>query len=130
MTDPSSKHAKLSALGNWIGSLRFASSIVGAETAAANIGDEIEECVNAAPGELEQEMRLAEPYLWESEFPPESEQKAGRMKGMGSRKSFVYDEAPAAQCSQDQMDNALDGCWVKVWKTECAWMFPRHCENG
>ena len=95
------------------------SSIVGAETAAANIGDEIEECVNAAPGELEQEMRLAEPYLWESEFPPESEQKAGRMKEMGSMKSFVYDEAPAAQCSQDQMDAlSARGCFQDIAKMD------------
>ena len=36
------------------------SSIVGAEAAVAKSGDEVEVCVNAEPGELEQEMRLAE----------------------------------------------------------------------
>ena len=46
------------------------SSIVGAETALAKNGDEVEVCVNAEPGELKQEMRLAEPYLWDSDFPP------------------------------------------------------------
>ena len=32
------------------------------------------------------------------------------MKHMGSMKSFV--------CSKEQIDNALDGRWVNVWKTD------------
>ena len=48
--------------------------------------------VNAEEGELHQEMRLAEPLLWESEFPPEAEKK-GMIKEMNSMKEFdVYDE--------------------------------------
>ena len=43
-TEPSSKHARWSAAGNWIGSLRFTLSIVGAERAVAKTGDEVEVC--------------------------------------------------------------------------------------
>ena len=62
-----------------IGLVPCVSSIVSAETAVAKNGNEVEVCVNAEPGELEQEMRLAEPYLWDSEFPPGAE-KAGMTK--------------------------------------------------
>ena len=48
--------------------------------------------MNAEEGELDQEMRLSEPLLWESEFPPEAERR-GMMKEMDSMKNFeVYDE--------------------------------------
>ena len=43
--------------------------------------------MNAEEGELDQEMRLSEPRLWESEFPPEAEKK-GMMKEMNSMKNF------------------------------------------
>ena len=97
------------------------SSFVRAETAVAKNGDEIEICVNAEPGELEQEMRLAEPYLSQSEFPPEAE-KAGVMQGVGPMKiCVVYDKVPTAQRTQEeQIGKALDGCRVKIWKTEAA----------
>ena len=44
--------------------------------------------MNAEEGELDQEMRLSEPRLWESEFPPEAEKK-GMMKEMNSMKNLV-----------------------------------------
>ena len=74
---------------------------VRAETTASKNGDEVKACVNAEPGQLEQEMRLAEPYPWDTEFQPEAE-KPGTMEKMGSMKSFdVHDEIPTAQCSQE-----------------------------
>eukprot|EP00439_Symbiodinium_sp_Y106_P064100 s5116_g10.t1 len=55
-------------------------------------GFKIDVEVNAEEGEIEQEMRLAEPLLWESEFPPEAEKK-GMIKEMHSMKDFdVYNE--------------------------------------
>ena len=71
---------------------------------------------NAEEGEIEQEMRLAEPLLWESEFPPEAEKK-GMMKEMNSMKDFdVYDEVLVKDCTEEQVNEALDCRWVKVWK--------------
>ena len=54
-------------------------------------------------GEIEQELRLAEPLLWESEFPPEAEKK-GMMKEMNLSKTVPM--------------NRSDCRWVKVWKNE------------
>ena len=76
--------------------------------------------MNAEEGELDQELRLSEPLLWESEFSPEAERK-GMMKEMNSTKNFdVNDEvkiegfAPRSK----QVDEALDCRWAKVWKGE------------
>ena len=63
-------------------------------------------------------MRLAEPLLWESEFPPEAEKK-GMMKEMNSMKDFdVYDEVLVKDCTEEQVNEALDCRWVKFWKNE------------
>ena len=57
--------------------------------------------MNAEESELDQEMRLSEPLLWESEFPPEAEKK-GVMKEMNSMKNFdVYDEVKVEDCTQE-----------------------------
>ena len=64
--------------------------------------------VNADEGEIEQELRLAEPLLWESEFPPEAEKK-GMMKEMNPMKDFdVYDEVLVKDCTDEQVNEALD----------------------
>ena len=74
--------------------------------------------MNAEEGELDQEMRLSEPLLWESEFPPGAERR-GMMKEMDSMRNFeVYDEVKVDDCTQEQIDGALDCRWVKVWKSE------------
>ena len=113
-TEPSSTHASLSAVGNWIGALLHFMAV-------AKNGDEVDVCVCECRAWLEQEVRLAKPYLWDR-----------MMKEMGSMKSFdvydeaptamksfdFYDEVPTAQCSQEQIDNALDRRWVEVWKTD------------
>ena len=63
-------------------------------------------------------MRLSEPLLWESEFPPEAERR-GMMKEMDSMRNFeVYDEVKVDDCTQEQIAGALDCRWVKVWKSE------------
>ncbi|OLP82435.1 Copia protein [Symbiodinium microadriaticum] len=81
-------------------------------------GTKIDVDVNAEEGELDQEMRLAEPLLWESEFPPEAEKK-GMIKEMNSMKEFdVYDEVMVKDCAEEQVSEALDCRWVKVWKNE------------
>ena len=94
-------------------------------------GTKIDVDVNAEEGELDQEMRLSEPLLWESEFPPEAERR-GMMKEMDSMRNFeVYDEVKVDDCTQEQIDGALDCRWVKVWKSEdelrcrgCERLFP------
>ena len=58
----------------------------------------------------------------EPEF-TEQEVKEGMMEEMKSMKGFeVYDEIPIDNCSQEDIDNALDCTWVKRRKT---WIFPR-----
>ena len=52
------------------------------------------------------------------EFPPEAEKK-GMMKEMNSMKDFdVYDEVLVKDCTEVQVNEALDCRWVKVWKNE------------
>ena len=71
---------------------KWLASIVGVEEVVGKDGTKIDVEVNAGEGEIEQELRLSEPLLWESEFPPEAEKK-GMMKEMNSMKEFdVYDE--------------------------------------
>eukprot|EP00439_Symbiodinium_sp_Y106_P005086 s6380_g1.t1 len=82
-------------------------------------GTKIDVDVNAEEGELDQEMRLSEPLLWESEFPPEAAERRGMMKEMDSMRNFeVYDEVKVDDCTQEQIDGALDCRRVKVWKSE------------
>ena len=41
------------------------------------------------------------------------------MKEMKSMKDFeVYDEVPVKDCTDEQINEALDCRWVKVWKNE------------
>ena len=95
-TEPASKQMRISAvhhvLAGVIPACNWIVSIVGVGEVVGKDGTKIEVDVNAEEGELDQEMRLAEPLLWESEFPPEAEKK-GMIKEMNSMKEFdVYDE--------------------------------------
>ena len=97
---------------------KWIASIVGVDEVVGKDGTKIDVEVNAEEGELDQEMRLSEPLLWESVFPPEAERR-GMMKEMDSMKNFeVYDEVKVDECTQEQIDGALDCRWVKVWKSE------------
>ena len=97
---------------------KWLASIVGVDEVVGKDGTKIDVDVNAEEGELDQEMRLSEPLLWESEFPPEAERR-GMMKEMDSMRNFeVYDEVKVDDCTQEQIDGALDCRWVKVWKSE------------
>ena len=92
---------------------QWVASIVGVGEVVGKDGTKVEVEVNAEEGELEQELRLAEPLLWESEFPPEAEKK-GMMKEMQSMKDFdVYDEVPVKDCTDEQINEALDCRWSR-----------------
>ena len=121
-TEPSTKQMRISAVHHMIAGVipacKWLASIVGVDEVVGKDGTKIEVEVNAEEGELDQEMRLSEPLLWESEFPPEAERR-GMMKEMDSMKNFgVYDEVKVDDCTQEQIDGALDCRWVKVWKSE------------
>ena len=55
--------------------VKWVASIVGVHEVIGKDGTKIEVDVNAEKGDLglDQEMRLSEPLLWESEFPPEAD---------------------------------------------------------
>ncbi|CAE7372426.1 unnamed protein product, partial [Symbiodinium sp. CCMP2456] len=120
-TEPASKQMRISAVHHVLAGVpacKWLASIVGAEEVVGKDGTKIEVEVNAEEGELDQEMRLAEPLLWESEFPPEAEKK-GMIKEMNSMKEFdVYHEVMVKDCTEDHVNEALDCRWVKVWKNE------------
>ena len=121
-TEPVNKQMRISAVHHLIAGVipacQWVASIVGVGEVVGKDGTKVEVEVNAEEGELEQELRLAEPLLWESEFPPEAEKK-GMMKEMQSMKDFdVYDEVPVKDCTDEQINEALDCRWVKVWKNE------------
>ena len=87
---------------------------------SVTIGDtEVPVARNEDTDELRQELALTEPCLGhvEPEF-TEQEVKEGMMEEMKSMKGFeVYDEIPIENCSQEDIDNALDCTWVKCRKT-------------
>ena len=121
-TEPSTKQMRISAVHHMnagvIPACKWLASIVGVNYVVGKDGTKIDVDVNAEEGELDQEMRLSEPLLWESEFPPEAERR-GMMKEMDSMRNFeVYDEVKVDECTQEQIDGALDCRWVKVWKSE------------
>ena len=121
-TEPVNKQMRISAVHHVIAgaiqSCKWPASIVGVEEVVGKDGTKIDVEVNAEEGEIEQELRLADPLLWESEFPPEAEKK-GMMKEMNSMKDFdVYDEVLVKDCTDEQVNEALDCRWVKVWKNE------------
>ena len=121
-TEPANKQMRISALHHIVAgaipACKWLSSIVGVEEVVGKDGTKIDVEVNAEEGEIEQELRLAEPLLWESEFPAEAEKK-GMMKEMNSMKEFdVYDEVLVKDCTEEQVNEALDCRWVKVWKNE------------
>ena len=121
-TEPASKQMRSSAVHHVIAGVipacKWIASIVGVDEVVGKYGTKIDVDVNAEEGELDQEMRLAEPLLWESEFPPEAEKK-GMIKEMNSMKEFdVYDEVMVKDCAEEQVSEALDCRWVKVWKNE------------
>eukprot|EP00439_Symbiodinium_sp_Y106_P074225 s3018_g14.t1 len=98
---------------------KWLASIVGVDEVLGKDGTKIDVDVNAEEGELDQEMRLSEPLPWESEFPPEAERR-GIMKEMDSMRNFeVYDEVKVDDCTQEQIDGALDcRCFQNVEKSE------------
>eukprot|EP00439_Symbiodinium_sp_Y106_P049872 s4799_g6.t1 len=101
-----------------IQSCKWLAPIVGVEEVVGKDGTKIDVEVNAGEGEIEQELRLAETLLWESEFPLEAEKK-GMMKEMNSMRDFdVYDEVFVQDSTDEQVNEALDCRWVKVWKSE------------
>ena len=121
-TEPSTKQMRISAVHRMIAGVipacKWLASIVGVDEVVGKDGTKIDVDVNAEEGELDQEMRVSEPLLWESEFPPEAE-RIGMMKEMDSMRNFeVYDEVKVDDCTQEQIDGALDCRWVKVWKSE------------
>ena len=121
-SEPVNKQIRISAVHHVIAGViqlcKWLASIVGVEEIVGKDGTKIDAEVNAEEGEIEQELRLAEPLLWESEFPPEAEKK-GMMKEMNSMKGFdVYDEVLVKDCTDEQVNEALDCRWVKVWKNE------------
>ena len=121
-TEPVNKQMRISAVHHVIAgaiqSCKWLASIVGVDEVVGKDGTKIDVEVNAEEGEIEQEMRLAEPLLWESQFPPEAEKK-GMMKEMNSMKDFdVHDEVLVKDCTEEQVNEALDCRWVKVWKNE------------
>ena len=93
-------------------------SVVGVAEVIGKDGTQVDVDVNTEESKLEQKMRLSEPSLWEDEFPPEAERE-GMMKEMNSMKKFeVYDEVKIEDCTEEQINEALDCRWVKVWKDE------------
>ena len=121
-SEPPSKQMRISAVhhvtAGVIPACKWLSSIVGVDEVVGKDGSKIDVEVNAEEGKLDQEMRLAEPLLWESEFPPEAEKK-GMIKEMNSMKDLdVYDEVMVKDCTDEQVSEALDCRWVKVWKNE------------
>ena len=75
--------------------------------------------VNEDETEKQTQLRLLEPQLFDHdpEFPDEDVIPA-MQKEMGSMDGFdVYVQVPIHECTQEDMDNALDTRWVKVWKT-------------
>ena len=71
-TEPVNKQMRISAVHHVIAgviqSCKWLASIVGVEEVVGKDGTKIDVEVNAEEGEIEQELRLAEPLLWESEF--------------------------------------------------------------
>ena len=121
-TEPANKQKRISALHHIVAgaipACKWLASIVGVEEVVGKDGTKIDFEVNAEEGEIEQELRLSEPLLWESEFPPEAEKK-GMMKEMNSMKEFdMYDEVLLKDCTEEQVNEALGSRWVKVWKNE------------
>ena len=95
-TDLVNKQMRISAVHHVIAGIiqkyEWLASIIGIEEIVGKDGTKIDIEINIEEGEIEQELRLAEQLLWESEFHPEAEKK-GIIKEMNSIKDFdVYDE--------------------------------------
>ena len=87
---------------------------IGAISATTVDGD-VPVSTNEDAEEIIEELKLVEPQLdyVENEF-TEREVIDGMQTEMKSMKSFdVYHEIPIETCSQEDIDNALDGTWVK-----------------
>ena len=82
-SEPSSKQMRISAVQHMAAGVILAckwfASIVGVDEVVGKDGTRIDVEVNAEEGELDQEMWLSEPLLWESELLPAAETK-GMMK--------------------------------------------------
>ena len=76
--------------------VRMDADALGIDEVVAKDGTKIDVEVNAEEAALDQELRLSEPLL-------------GMMKEMNSMKNFDA-------CTEEQISEALDCRWVKVWK--------------
>ena len=97
---------------------RLTLSFVGVN-AVTTVDSDIPVEVNQDEDEKKTELRLLEPQLLreEAEFPSEHLVPA-MQKEMKSMKDFdVYEEVPLTECSQEDIDGALESLWVKTWKT-------------
>ena len=105
---------------------------IGAIPATTTVDGDAPVCRNEDIEEIIEELKLVEPQLdyVENEF-TEQEVIDGMQTEMKSMKSFdVYDEIPIENCSQEDIDNALDGTWVKRRKTATMGSsLPRKKEN-
>ena len=72
-TEPVNKQMRISAVHHVIAGVipacKWLASIVGVDEVVGKDGTKIDFDLNAEEGEIEQEMRLTEPLLWQSEFP-------------------------------------------------------------
>eukprot|EP00439_Symbiodinium_sp_Y106_P037180 s8000_g4.t1 len=116
-TEPSTKQMRISAVHHMIAgaipACKWLASIVGVDEVVGKDGTKIEVDVNAEEGEFDQEMRLSEPLLWESEFPPEAERRGTMNEPMLphrlSRHGPVTVEVSAALTAMDcQWPGQLD----------------------
>ena len=98
---------------------RLTFAAIGVFSVTLKDGTEVPVAVNEDTEEKQTEIKLNEPQLLrtEPEFPDELVIE-GMQKEMKSMKEFdVYEEVPIEQCSQEDIDSALDCKWVKCWKT-------------
>ena len=89
------------------------------EISATTVHGDVPVCRNEGTEEIMEELKLVEPQLdyVENEF-TKQEVIDGKQTEMKSMRSFnMYDESPIENSSQEDMDNALDGTWVKRRKT-------------
>ena len=94
---------------------RFAISVI----CTATVDGDVPVSRNEDTEEIVEELKLVESHLdyIEDEF-TEQEVIDAMQTEMKSMKSFdVYDEIPIEHCSQEDIDNALDGSWVKRRET-------------
>ena len=96
-----------------------AKELGGMSIRATTVDGDVPVCRNEDTEEIIEELKLVEPQLdyIENEF-SEKQIIDGMQTEMKLMKNFdVYYEIPIANCSQEDIDNALDGTWVKRRQT-------------